>query len=351
MSGNSRNSKTMWGVAALVLAAGLFAWWSSGGPATQEGTSAQPATGVAGAGAGGPSATSARRGERRSGAAAMTKDQEAVHYLREQFGDTISNKRTQIKALEKLIAYLMEAYPDDWQERLQGFLAQAFPELAAQLYAQYQNMTAYNDWLAANRADLATMTPAERRDAMREARFRFFGADAEQIWEEAIRHERIYDAMDQINQSADVPVDEKLSRYVDSIEEAYGEKAPGFIEKRQTELMNGFLTLPSVQDDLHAMSPEARARQLDQVRETMGLDEEARTRWRDLDQQRDQAWETGERYMEQRNDILENWQGDEQARRLDALRSQTFGAEADIIGQEEASGFFRFDHRRVYGKE
>lgn len=210
---------------------------------------------------------------------------------------------------------------------------------------------AYNDWLKASRADLAEMTPAERRDAMREARFRFFGADAEQIWEESIRQERILDTMDEINQSPDVPVDEKLSRYVDSIEEAYGEKAPGFIEKRQTELMNGFLTLPSVQDDLHAMSPEARARQLDQVRATMGLDEEARGRWRDLDQQRDQAWETGERYMEQRNEIVKNWQGDEQARRLEALRTHTFGAEAGIIGQEEASGFFRFDHRRVYGKE
>ncbi|MFN2374931.1 MAG: hypothetical protein ABR538_00215 [Candidatus Binatia bacterium] len=351
MSGNSRNSKKMWGLAALVLVAGLFLWRTAGGPGGQDDESAPLARGTTGEVASDPSATSTRRGERRTGANAMTKDQEAVSYLREQFGATISNKRTQIKALEKLIAYLMEAYPDDWQERLQGFLSQAFPELASQLYAQYQNMTAYNDWLAANRVDLSTMTPAERRDAMREARFRFFGADAEQIWEEAIRHERIYDAMDEINQSPDVPVDEKLSKYVDSIEQVYGEKAPGFIERRQTELMNGFLTLPAVQEDLHAMSPEARARQLDQVREKMGLDEEARTRWRDLDQQRDQAWDTGERYMEQRNDILKNWQGDEQASRLEALRTRTFGAEADIIGQEEASGFFRFDHRRVYGKE
>lgn len=294
---------------------------------------------------------SGRRDERRSLNDPLAKDAEAIDYLREQFGATISNKRTQIKALEKLIGYLMKQYPDDWQKRLQGLLAQAFPDMADQLYAQYLNMTAYNEWLAAHRTELNEMTAADKRDALREARARYFGEDANEIWEETNRHEQIYDAMDAINQSHDATVDQKLKTYVDSINEAYGENAPEFLEKRQTELLTGFLALPSVQDDLHSMTPEARASELDTVRAKMGLDEEARARWRDLDKQRDDAWDVGERYMDEREQIVKQYQGDEQARRLADLRQRTFGEDAETIHHEEDANFFRFGHRRVYGKE
>lgn len=294
---------------------------------------------------------SSRRDERRPGVEPVNKDAESVAYLREQFGATITNKRTQIKALEKLIAYLMKTYPDDWQARIQALLAQAFPDLADQLYAQFLNMTAYNEWLAANRGELNQMSAADRRNALHDARFRFFGPDASEIWEESLRNERIYDAMDAINQDEGATVDEKLATYLGAINEAYGESAADFLERRQTELMTGFLTLPSVQDDLHALPADARARELARVRAAMGLDEEAQARWRDLDSQRDQAWETGEDYMDKRDEITRSTQGEEQARRLDALRAQTFGAEADTVRQEEDSGFFRFGHRRVYGKE
>jgi hypothetical protein len=293
----------------------------------------------------------APRTERRPGADPLTKDAEAIDYLREQFGATITNKRTQIKALEKLIAYLMKQYPDDWQQRLQGLLAQAFPDLANQLFAQYQNMTAYNEWLAANRTQLNEMTSAERRDAMREARFRYFGEDAAEIWEEAFRHEQIYDAMDAINQTPDATVDQALDTYVDSINQAYGDKAPLFLENRATELMTGFLGLDAVQDDLHAMTPEARARQLDTVRAKMGLDEAARQRWRELDGQRDSAWDAGERYMDERQKIVDSYDGDEETKRLTQLRDRLFGEEAGTIASEENAGFFRFGHRRIYGRE
>jgi hypothetical protein len=291
------------------------------------------------------------RTERRPAADPITKDAEAVDYLREQFGATITNKRTQIKALEKLIAYLMKQYPNDWEQRLQALLAQAFPDLANQLYAQYQNMSAYNDWLAANRSQLAEMTPEERRNAMRDARFKYFGQDAAEIWEEAFRHEQIYDAMDAINQTPDATVDQALDTYVDSINQAYGEKAPQFMEDRATELMTGFLGLDAVQDDLHAMAPDARSRQLENVRAKMGLDEAARQRWRDLDAHRDAAWEAGERYMEERQKIVDTYDGSDETRRLSDLRGRIFGEEAETIASEESSGFFRFGHRRVYGRE
>jgi len=337
------------GAAAITLLA--LAWWATAPAPVPD---AQHATAEIGdkTGEADPASSMApsRREDRRPAIDTLTKDEEAVSYLREQFGGTIENKRTQIKALEKLLAYLMKAYPDDWQARLQALLEQAFPGMGDQLFAQFRNMTAYNEWLAANRGELNQMTAAEKRDALRDARFRFFGADAAEIFEETLRNERIYDAMDAIKES-DAPVHEKLDTYLGAIKEAYGEQAPEFLERRQTELMTGFLTLPSVQDDLHALSAEARQRQLDDVRAAMGLDDAARGRWRDLDAERDAAWQTGERYMTERDEITRTTSGDEQTHRLQELRTRIFGADAETIHQEEDAGFFRFGHRRVYGKE
>jgi hypothetical protein len=158
--------------------------------------------------------------------------------------------------------------------------------------------------------------------------------------------------MESIKDSHDTTIDQKLSTFVDAINEAYGETAPQFMERRQTELMTSFVALPSVQDDLHALSPEAREQQLTNIRTAMGLDEEAQGRWRNLDAERDSAWDKGERYMNERDEIVKSSQGDEQARRLADLRARTFGTdEADVIRNEEESGFFRFGHRRIYGKE
>jgi len=350
----SSNDRMAFGAAVAALLVLTLLWRSMG---SEPAPVAKPEGEVVGtapsqvAGTGSSPVVSTRRDERRPGADPANKDAESVAYLQEQFGATITNKRTQIKALEKLIAYLMKTYPDDWQTRIQALLAQAFPDLADELYARFLNMTAYNEWQTANRNELSQMSAADRRNALHDARFRFFGPDAAEIWEESLRNERIYDAMDAINQAEGTSVDEKLASYLGAINEAYGETAPEFLERRQTELMTGFLTLPSVQEDLHAMPADARARELDRVRAAMGLDEEAQARWRDLDSQRDRAWETGQDYMEKRDEITRSSQGEDQARRLDALRAQMFGPEADTIRHEEDSGFFRFGHRRVYGKE
>lgn len=350
---SSRNRTVTLGVLAVALV-GLLLWQrSADGPDGGEGEGGDVAVSQLPSG----DAADARPGEpnprdRRPGMSQEAKDAEAVRYLQEQFGTTITNKRAQIKALEKLIGYLMREYPDDWKQRLQALLERAFPGMGAQLLAQYQNMQSYNDWLAANREQLQQMTPDERRAALNDARFRFFGDDAAEIFEEALRQERLLDTMREIEQVPEAPVDEKLSKYVDSIQQAYGEKAPSFLENRGTELMNNFLTLPSVQDDLHAMAPEARSRQMENVRRQMGLDDEAIERWRELDAERDRAWGNGERYMEERERIASRYEGDEQARRLQELRERFFDTEeADVIRSEEESGFFRFDHRRVYGKE
>jgi hypothetical protein len=333
----------------LTLRPGFLSGSRGEGPATDGVDSADSAS----EGEGAALQAAGRRAEKPLGKDPEAADAETVTYLQDQFGATITDKRTQIKAIEKLLEYLMRTYPEDWAQRVQAFLARAFPGMADQLYAAFQNMSAYNDWLNSHREELAGMEPGARRDAMREARTRFFGADADRIWAEAIRHEHILDTVDAIRSSPATAstVGEKLEAFVGAIEETYGDQAPSFLERRQAELLGNFLAIGTVQDGLHAMDPASRAEQLDNVRRGLGLDEAARQRWRELDAQRDKAWESGERYMQQREEIAGRYQGAEQARRLAELRARTFGSEAEVIGQEEESGFFRFGHRRIFGKE
>jgi hypothetical protein len=115
--------------------------------------------------------------------------------------------------------------------------------------------------------------------------------------------------------------------------------------------MQNFVGLPAVQDELHALDAAARAAELENLRRSLGMDDEAIGRWRSLDAQRDTAWEAGERYMERRRALEQAHQGADLEARVEALRRETFGAEADTIGAEEQSGFFRFGHRRTIGNE
>ncbi len=326
----------------------------------------EPGPRTAGIAAGGPDAPDAPRdlaldevvsetggavpgaGQPGSGEAA---DAQAAAYLQEQFGATIANKHTQIKALEKLIAYLMKAYPDDWRDRVYDLLRAAFPERADELYAQFAKLSAYNDWLAGHRGELMMLDPALRRAKLWELRRRFFGDDVDEIWETALRNEQIYDALDAIGRSSQSSVAEKIELYVESVKQAYGDLAERFMEQRRSELVNRFLSVETVQDDLHGLAPQQRAVALDDIRRAMGMDEPALQRWRELDSRRDADWDLGRRYMEQREAIVAGFEGPERDRRLQTLRESMFAEQAESLRSEEAAGFFRFGHRRVFGKE
>ncbi|MGH8530828.1 MAG: hypothetical protein ACRETN_13465 [Nevskiales bacterium] len=278
-------------------------------------------------------------------------DSEFIAGLREQFKVVIHRKHAQIKAIEQLIAYLMARYPEDWSFRLYAFLQQLFPELADPLYAQFQKLTQYNDWLRENREVLMRMSPQERRAALLAARRAAFGADAAEIWASEQRTARIQGPLAALNAAEGVPLDDKLASYVGAINEAYGDKAGAFVQTRQTELMNRFLAVESVQSDLHALSPAQRNAALRNIRRGMGMDEAALQRWDELDRSRDEAWDSGQRYRVERERIQKEYDGEDEARELQKLQEESFGAEAETVRAEEQSGFYRYSQRRRYGRE
>jgi lipase chaperone LimK len=278
-------------------------------------------------------------------------DEKFLSSLREKFAAFVHVKHAQIKLIEQVMAYLMKHYPDDWQDRMYGFLKALFPDMAEALYEKFEQLVRFNSWLGENRETLNNMSSSSRRQALWDARREAFGADAEEIFAGAMRNEQLQDALAGLERAEDLRFDEKLSVFMEAVHEIHGDRAEHFIQNRQTELMNRFVSVPTVQSDLHAMSTEERSAAMRQMRSAMGLDEPALQRWDALDRERDQAWDRGQRYMAERKRIESEYEGEERETQMQALQSQEFGEEAEIVRNEEAAGFYRYDRDRRYGRE
>lgn len=279
-------------------------------------------------------------------------DADMIVYLQNEFGNTIFHAHTQIKAIEKIMAYLKNKYPDDWESRIHDFLKAVFPEMADALFDRFNNLMTYNEWLRANRDRMMGLSGKERNAALWDMRVQLFGDDAYIIWENVVKNEMITDTLHSINESRDTTLDEKLDMYLTAIRNAYEDKADRFISRRQTELMNKFLSVDAVQENLHALPKEERQEKLVTLRKAMGLDDDAIQRWNELDAERDRSWDKGSAYMSEREKLLSTFKGEEQAQKLSELQAKMFSPEElEIIRSEEAAGFFRFGHKRIYGKE
>jgi hypothetical protein len=278
-------------------------------------------------------------------------DRELVRKLREKYGPHIRNQNAQVKLLEELLAYLESLGTPAALDRAYALLQALFPELADALFAKLQGLLHYDGWLQDNRGALNGLSSAERRLALWDARRAAFGADAEEIWAGELRSQQVNDALASLDTTQGRTLDEKMDVVLAAVQQAYGERAPDFLERRRTELLNGFLSVPAIQGDLHELPPPQQHAALRSIRARLGMDAPALERWDTLDAQRDRAWTAGQDYVFQREQIAAQFQGEERERRLHALQDQLFGEDADTIRSEEAAGFFRYAQARRIGQE
>ena len=88
------------------------------------------------------------------------------------------------------------------------------------------------------------------------------------------------------------------------------------------------------------------------IRSAMGMSPEAVARWSALDQQRDASWQQGQSYMQSRAQVMQQYEGEQQQRELEALRRSSFDEDnAKTIKAEEDAGFYRYSSRRRIGRE
>lgn len=278
-------------------------------------------------------------------------DRQFARQLRERFGLHLGDKHAQIRLVEQVLAYLEAHGLARDLDHAYALLKEMFPELADALFAKLQGLLTYDDWLGQTREQLAQLPAADRREALWSARRQIFGDDATEIWAGELRSEQLRTSLDALESQPQLTTHEKLDRYVAAIQEAYGDRAPDVIGRSQTELLDQFMTLQSVQEDLAAMAPDQRRETLHQIRGTLGMDDAALRRWDDLDRTRDQAWDAGQQYLRERQQLALQFPAVEQDQRLRDLQDRLFGAEAETIRAEEAAGFFRFRHPRRIGHE
>jgi hypothetical protein len=277
--------------------------------------------------------------------------EELATFMRERFGAKLKEPYVQIKMLEDLMRFFQKRYGDRWQEELLAFLKKAFPEMHAGLAAMLRNRVDYEKWVKDNAAYLRNLNDKERRSAMWDARSRLFGKEtAERIWASELKNQALADTLVALDANPDANLTQKLSTYKQRLHEIHGEQAEVWLERHRQESMNRFLDLSTVQKELSAMAPQERSQSLRTIRKEMGLDEEALKRWDELDRTRDVRWDAGAKYMAEREALAKQLSGPELEAKLQELRARYFGSEAEIIGQEEASGFLRFERLRQWGR-
>jgi len=180
-------------------------------------------------------------------------------------------------------------------------------------------------------------------------------ADAEAAWAEAARRaerreRRMRDALLALEGAGDATVDQQLDLYRRNLRDALeGTAKEPFLADRAM-LTEAFLRREAVQEELAAMGPGARARQLEHVRREMGYTQEELDRMAALDAHRDARWENGLAYMRERRRVVETFEGAAREEELHHLREEYFGHEAPTLAREEESGFFRYARPRVYGR-
>jgi ribosomal protein L29 len=269
--------------------------------------------------------------------------------LQAQFGSSIKSRATQA-SLRELRRFLKEAYPEDWEAKLDALLHKAFPEYADQVLDTFSKMDAYDAWFEANKQHLATMRSEEIREALRQRRDELFGEDAAEIWPSESGKGYAQDLLKILGAAEDIPLEDKLTLFEGAVEELPMDEARGPISDQEQAMASAFLSMESVQNDLRDLSPEERAASLRHIRESLGMDDKTIEDLEALDAEREERWQRGLRYMAERAELTAAYEGPALERELRRLRERYFDGQAGIIGAEEARGFFRYKRRRIYGR-
>lgn len=273
--------------------------------------------------------------------------------LLERYGDTITDIRVQLSLL-RVQNQLLEKSPREGIAQFARVIRLAFPDLAETILSNIAKMLEYQSWLTDNRLTLEDLGPLEKQGMLVNKRRSLFGNDADLIWADELedwnrKREAMAQRLEDLGQQPFQSASETIYQIRSSIEETYGDLA-GSTLVTPALLSQVFFEFDNVQGQLSAMDADQRQEQINQMRRHLGYPEQAVERLASADQERNQRWDNGLAYWEERQEILDTLPENQQARKLDELREAYFGAEAPTIRQEEEIGFYRYTRPRVYGR-
>ena len=271
-----------------------------------------------------------------------------VKELQRYYGKTISNKGTQA-SLISIRDFVMSTFPENGKIIFYNILKRAFPDYADEIIKTLDKLDQYSRWLEDNKITHSKMDMEKKKKEL-------FGEDADKIWSgdmlaSEVRKAKMQDVLAVLNKSSDATLDEKLDLYRSTLNETYKGTPEEFILDQKDVLSKAFFSIDSVQDVLKQMNPEERQLEINNMRSKMGFNSQEIEQMAEIDAKHEQSWNVGLEYMQERNDLAENFKGPEWEEKLKALREKYFQDEAKTIEREEENdNFFRFERPHIYGR-
>ncbi len=275
----------------------------------------------------------------------------AVHYL-EHYGETISEPATQARLYNERRA-LLERYPSSGHELFEDAITTAFPELAGQILTLIANLDRYHDWLDNHEFRLQSLPALERSAEVWQQREAIFGTLASEIWAEeqnAVEEqsEAFQQELARLDQSGELQLTELTYQLQSTADELYGnDLTRQFVGSGA--MGHALFSMNSVQSQLASMPADQRQQTIDALRQQLGYSSDAIERLAEQDQAREEKWQNGRAYSEEREALRQRLSGEALDAALSNLREEHFGIAAPTIAKEEEQGFYRFERPRQYG--
>jgi len=276
--------------------------------------------------------------------------QNLVGSIRHRYAENIFHATIQLRFIQELRRYLAAEYPDNDRTGLfEEIVRAAFPDHADEIVDLANNLNLYYTWLHDNNEYLAVLPNPEKDETLWNKRRELFGEHAEIIWAAERKRRIISRCLQQIAQSEDTPIREKLDMYLAALHEAHDDNADDVIKQKQQALVRSFLRVETIQDDLQQMNEPERREMIRSCRKSFGMTQHEIMLAEKIDRVKDLDWNGGNSYMAARENIISSHEGPGREQKLDTLRTARFGPRADIIEREEKAGHYRFKQTRLYG--
>lgn len=273
--------------------------------------------------------------------------------LKEQYSQHIQRLSVQA-SLFVLRESVMKTYDEHGLGYFNEAIALAFPEHAASILTIMDGIVLYKAWFDENSDALDALAEYERNESVWQKRYEIFGRDADLIWGDAkpMLSESERETLKQIealDQAFEMEFDTRLEQLHSNLVSAHGSGLTMF-SLTPGVVATTFLSFESVQKDLALMDNNERQLKINGVRETLGFSKEQIEKLAIEDQKRQTRWDNGYAYMEARQILLASADDAAVEQGLDELRSKYFKDKAQTFKKEEASGFYRYERPRVYGR-
>ncbi len=278
---------------------------------------------------------------------------DASSRLIKDFGSGPMDPASQMQ-LAGLRDYLKNLYPDSYMDVFAAIIAHAWPEQSEAILHNLEKLQAYNLWVEANKQALSQMTHDDMKKNLWGKRNELFGDDARKMWAEETRIESVTDVLDIMRDAYETSLSDKLELYTQALrrisKESPDESGHTLMNDKRASLTSAFLGLDSVQAELSDMDSVHRAASLKSIRKTMGYTDSEIAAFAAKDATNEKKWQNGYAYMSEREHLLATPDDGTRSEKLITLQERYFKNAASTIQAEEASGFFRFERPRVYGR-